>query len=740
MANKNGKDRKEGAPREQELFQSPRNGRKEPGGGVNGRRLKDREKEKVEKLNPDTKKSIWGMIFLGISLLLFLAWANLAGSAGRAIYDLLHQTLGVGYFILPTTLLFVAGIFLISHNKRFVGITMTGGLFIVLSVLGIIHVVSPGSAGWLGYALGSLNIPFDQVGGFVLNAIILAVSILVTTNTSIRISMPKLWGKTEKKKNEEVAITGVSEEGDEDEESVLEEVAKPEAEPKKEEKKVSEPEIVEAMSAMPSGKALVSRPFKNYVPPPLDLLKSTVEKPTTGDLRGNANIIKRTLESFGVTVEMGEINIGPKFTRYTLKPAEGMKLSRITALNSDLALALAAHPIRIEAPIPGKSLVGIEVPNKSAAMVRLGSLLAYPEFQTKPLSFALGRDVNGEPMFANIEKMPHMLVAGATGSGKSILVHSLILSLLYKNSPANLKMVMIDPKRVELTMYNGLPHLALPVVTETKKALAVFRWAISEMERRYVLFESQGRRDIQSYNGKNPEEPLPYIVVIVDEMADLMTQYGKEVEGSIIRLAQMARATGIHLVLATQRPSVEIITGLIKANITNRIALQVASGIDSRTILDTTGAEKLLGGGDLLFISQELSQPRRIQGAYVSEDEITAVTNFIRKHNEVVDEAIAIEDQTNGNTAGSAPLMSGVEVLDEFMDGDDDDDEMYDEAVAEVAMAKKASASLLQRRLKIGYARAARLLDLMEKRGIIGPGDGAKPREVYLDRLPHQTQ
>ncbi len=471
----------------------------------------------------------------------------------------------------------------------------------------------------------------------------------------------------------------------------------------------------------------------NYVPPPLDLLKSSIEKPTTGDLRANANIIKRTLESFGIPVEMGEINIGPKVTRYTLKPAEGVKISRITALGQDLALALAAHPIRIEAPIPGKSLVGIEVPNKAAALVRLGSLMSYPEFNASgPLGFVLGRDVTGEPIFADLEKMPHLLIAGATGSGKSVAVHSLVTSFLYKNSPAQLKFIMIDPKRVELSIYHNIPHLVSPVVTENKKAVGVFRWAIGEMERRYATLHAAGSRDITSYNKNGgKDDPMAFIVIIIDELADLMTSYGREVEGSIVRLAQMARAVGIHLVLTTQRPSVEVITGLIKANVTGRIAMQVASQIDSRTILDTGGAEKLLGGGDLLFQSAELSKPKRIQGSYLSEEEINKVADFIREHNLGGVEA----DEEGVNFLNAKTEDAKGDLFDDFAD-DDDEDELYDEAVRVVSDAQKASASLLQRRLSVGYARAARLLDIMEKKGVVGPGEGAKPREVFIEKLP----
>jgi S-DNA-T family DNA segregation ATPase FtsK/SpoIIIE len=438
---------------------------------------------------------------------------------------------------------------------------------------------------------------------------------------------------------------------------------------------------------------------------------------------------------------MGEINIGPKVTRFTLKPAEGVKLTRITALSQDLALALAAAAIRIEAPIPGKSLVGIEVPNKVASTVHLGSMLSYTDFTGGgPLVFPIGRDVTGEPIFGNIEKLPHLLVAGTTGSGKSIFIHSVIVPLLYKNSPDQLKLILIDPKRVELSIYEGIPHLIAPVITEGKKSIAVFRWAISEMDRRYELFMKAGSRDIRSYNKNNKDEALPYVMIVIDEMADLMATFGREIEGYIVRLAQMARATGIHLVLATQRPSVNVVTGLIKANIQARAALQVASQIDSRTIIDTAGAEKLLGKGDLLFISNDYSKPKRIQAGFISEEEIRSVVKFIRDNNETLAPTEPTqESQALGNamTEATAPpsaarATDGKDIFDDYAGTNEDEDEMLTEAIQVVKEAKKASASLLQRRLQVGYARAARLLDIMEEKGLIGPGDGAKPREVYI--------
>ncbi|HTY39998.1 MAG TPA: DNA translocase FtsK [Candidatus Paceibacterota bacterium] len=677
-------------------------------------------------LHPDTLKSIWAVVFLGCGLVLALAYFGNAGPAGQFIYDIFSALLGDwGYVVLPLSLFLVAGVFFVSHRRKIVGLTSLGGLLLILSVLGLMHLLAdPIHSGWSGYVLGALEMPFGHVAAIILNVIVLCVALLITLNVPLR--WPHRTEAEEEDEDVKIAPAKTTE-------------SAPKNGAKKEEEDRPEPDVViaEDRGRLPlfgKGKKPAAPKFPNYVPPPLELLKSSVEKPTTGDLRANANIIRRTLESFGIPVEMGEVNIGPKVTRYTLKPAEGVKLSRITALNQDLSLALAAHPIRIEAPIPGKSLVGIEVPNKAAAVVRLGSLMAYPDFQAGgPLGFVLGRDVSGEPVFANLEKMPHMLVAGATGSGKSVAVHSLIVSMLYKNSPAQLKLVMVDPKRVELSIYENIPHLISPVITENKKAAGVFRWAIAEMERRYELLQAAGSRDITSYNKNGgKDDPLPFIVIIVDELADLMTSYGREVEGSIVRLAQMARATGIHLVLTTQRPSVEVITGLIKANITGRIALQVASQIDSRTILDTSGAEKLLGGGDLLFVSAELSKPRRIQGAYISEEEINAVADFIREHN--LGAAEAVSDQAvNFDAAAPKTEPQDGNIFDEFMTSDTSD-EMYDEAVQVVAEAQKASASLLQRRLKVGYARAARLLDLMEEKGIIGPGDGAKPREVFLEK------
>ncbi|HUX36081.1 MAG TPA: DNA translocase FtsK [Candidatus Paceibacterota bacterium] len=698
----------------------------------NGRNANNKE----HRLHPETKNSIWGMVIAGLSIIFFLAGFHKAGPGGEFLYGIFKTLLGLGYLAFPAILMVVAGVFLVSQQKRFMSITLLGALLFILSVLGLIDIAEAGGGGWLGLILGSLKIPFGSLAASVIDSIAMAAAILVTLNVPLKIKFPE-------KKEREVPLN-------EEEENKIAAVEKEQKEisksPEPEEVKVAEHKT--PIFAKIKKSSIGSFPAqgwsafggKNYVPPTLDLLKSSVEKPTTGDLRANANVIKRTLDSFGIPVEMGEINIGPKVTRYTLKPAEGVKLARITALGQDLAMALAAHPIRIEAPIPGKSLVGIEVPNKAAALVRLGSLMAYSEFNASGLlGFTLGRDVTGEPIFANLEKMPHLLIAGSTGSGKSIMIQSLIISLLYKNSPATMKMIMIDPKRVELSGYEGIPHLVSPVIVENKKALNVFRWAVKEMEQRYELLQKSGNRDIKSYNEKikgapsdkeDAPQPLPYIVIIVDELADLMSSYGREVEGYVVRLAQMARATGIHLVLSTQRPSVEIITGLIKANITSRIALQVASQIDSRTIIDASGAEKLLGAGDLLFISSDLSKPKRIQGAYISEDEIKKVADFIRDNNEMSGDEIQFSaDNASGNGNGNENMFH---LFDDSLE--ENGDEMYDEAVEVVRQAQKASASLLQRRLKVGYARAARLLDLMEEKGIIGPGEGAKPRDVYLGK------
>ncbi len=705
--------------------------------GKKGKRRKQEEKEESEDegdgwLKPETKRSIWGIVLIVFGIILILAKADKAGPVGEFLAKIFGTLLGWGYLILPLSFLLGGGALITTNKKRPSWIVFTGMTMLILSALGLIHIFKPDGGGWLGLVLGSLKIPFGQIASSIINFAILIISVLVVLNVPIKISLPK------KKEKAKLEVTGESEEEDEETEEDEKDEKKEESEEEDEDKPEEKESLIKSFHLFDKKpKAVTVRKIKNYVAPPLDLLKSSSEKPTTGDLRANANIIKRTLESFGIAVEMGEINIGPKVTRYTLKPAEGVKLTRITALNQDLALALATHPIRIEAPIPGKSLVGIEVPNKAAALVHLGSLIGYQEFQTVgPLAFALGRNVSGEPIFASIDKMPHLMVAGATGSGKSIMIHSIIISLLYRNSPSTLKLILVDPKRVELSVYNNLPHLATPVITENKKAINALRWAINEMDRRYDTLLHAGKRDIKSFNEANKEEALPYLVIVIDELADLMASYGREVEGAIVRLAQMARATGIHLILSTQRPSVEVITGLIKANITSRIALQVASQIDSRTILDTAGAEKLLGGGDLLFVSSEMSKPRRIQGGYISEDEVIKVATFIKENNQFEpdeEEEIDLEKSPEGGS-------NSKDVLDGFDAENGTDDEMYLEAVQVVSEAGKASASLLQRRLKVGYARAARLLDLMEENGLIGPGDGAKPREVYSDKMPQSFE
>ncbi len=670
------------------------------------RKSRNEEKKNSEEINrglhPDIKKIILIIVFIALAALFILAALSQAGPAGIWFYKVFKKLFGWGYYLFPTISFLVAFSLVATERRKLFGLTLISAFIFLISGLGFIDIISPGRGGLTGALIGSLKSPFGATASLIITFTALIISFLMVLNRPLKFSLPKIQKPELQIKEPELNVNAVGT-------TTTEETPKMQI------------AIKELAVETKSKQTNPLKAIKNYVPPPLSLLNTASEKPTIGDLRANANIIKRTFESFGIPVEMGEINVGPTVTRYTLKPAEGVKLSRITVLNQDFALALAAHPIRIEAPIPGKSLVGIEVPNKSAALVRLGSLLSYPEFQkSEPLSFILGRNVSGEPVLANVDKMPHLLIAGATGSGKSILIHSFLISLLYKNSPEMLRMILIDPKRVELSVYDGIPHLMAPVITENKKAIGSLRWAIQEMERRYEILLQAGVRDIKGYN--KSELKMPYLLIVIDELADLMASYGREVEGSIIRLAQMSRATGIHLAVSTQRPSVEVITGLIKANITSRIALQVASQIDSRTILDTGGAEKLLGNGDLLFVSAESTRPRRIQGAYVSESEVKKVVDFIRKNNEETN------NEEEVKLDASIPTTSALNF--DGYEKNNGDDELYEEAVDVVRVANKASASLLQRRLKVGYARAARLLDIMEENGIVGPGEGAKPREI----------
>jgi S-DNA-T family DNA segregation ATPase FtsK/SpoIIIE len=458
--------------------------------------------------------------------------------------------------------------------------------------------------------------------------------------------------------------------------------------------------------------------------PPLEILSQGKEEVLAPDIKTTSQIIEKTLENFGIKIEVVDVEVGPAITRFSIKPGEGIKLSKILSYQSDLALALGTPNLIIETPIPGKAVLGIQVPNKKSAIVRLGNLLREKEFlEGGLLTFPVGRKINGEVLFADLAKMPHLLIAGTTGSGKSIFIHNLLISLLMKNTPETLNLILIDPKRVELINYSDLPHLIMDPVVETKKTLGVFNWLIEEMEERYKLLQETKSRDIDSYNQKQinrKEKIMPRIVLAIDELADLMVTYGSNIEAMIIRLTQMARATGIHLILATQRPSVDIVTGLIKANIPNRICFKVASYVDSRTVLDTGGAEKLIGSGDGLFISTTLHRPIRIKAPFLTESEIHKVIDFWKDQAE----ELPFERQT-------IPLEE-IENKIITLDEEAEDEELFKSAVKIVLEAGKASTSLLQRRLKIGYARAARLLDLMEEKGIVGPQEGSKPRKVLI--------
>ena len=689
----------------------------------------------------DAKRKIVGVLFFVFALIFVFSFFEKAGEAGAFLFSLAMVLLGKAVFLLPLFLV-VAGLVLFAMRSFSLWQGLLALFLLMAGVGGILGVAARSEAtniqemaGWLGFLV---SWPVFAAFGFWVGEIIFGAVVLV--------SGILFWQLMDHERLQESAFTQGAkekmrrifepkfkvEELESEPEPELQDLTPEETLPQREEKKKKK-EQGGVMEMLPIG--------EDYKFPPTSLLESESGVPNAGDIKIYSAIIKKTLENFDIPVEISEVNIGPSVTQYAFKPAEGIKLARITALSSDLALALAAHPIRIEAPIPGRSLVGIEIPNKVRTLVRLRALIENSHFQnsSSPLLITLGKDVAGTPVFADLRHMPHLLVAGATGSGKTIAVSNVILSLIYQNPPSNLRFILIDPKRVEFPVYNDLPHLLTPVILDTQRAVNSLKWLLKEMERRFQVLSSVGARDIASYQAmqkehmqkqskaKTPQEEewetMPYIVLVIDELADLMVSRGKEIEAMVVRLAQMARAVGIHLVLATQRPSVEVITGLIKANITARVAFQVASQVDSRTILDAAGAEKLLGRGDMLFISSDFSRPKRIQGGYTSDTDVKRVVQWIQKNKKELPEDHIPEDEL------AQAVSQGMETGGREQGGDEDS--LYEEAKQVVLQAKKASASLLQRRLKIGYARAARLLDILEDRGVIGPGEGAKPREVY---------
>jgi len=683
-------------------------------------------------LRTETKRSILAILAIVCAALFIAAPFGQGGVVGGTAYKLLVSLFGIGYYLLPIASVFIAiGLMRTEAEKQDIGSgRVVGATLLFLSGTALLSILD-NQGGLAGAVIGKpFTYLFDYTFGTVILGALAIIGTLLALDTPLGLPRLSLWNKkqvaeTESEEDDVQIAPSYNEEHEEPAPAVAAFATK------KPEKK-AEP-IVEDV---PQAVGFQLRDTA-YTPPPVTLLEREKGKPETGDIKANANIIKRTLQNFGITVEMDEVSIGPSVTRFALKPAEGVRLQKIVSLQNNLELALAASPVRIEAPIPGKSLVGIEVPNQKKATVALASLLIDPKFvdEKRPLFCALGRDIAGAAHYLNLAKMPHLLVAGATGSGKSVTIHTMITSLLYRNGPGNLRFIMIDPKRVELTMYNPIPHLLTPVITDPKKAILSLKWAAKEMERRYNLLESHSVRDINSYHenvvakwdpakaaeGEASPDQMPYIVIIIDELADIMQSYPRELEAAIVRLAQMSRAVGIHLILSTQRPSVNVITGLIKANVPARIALQVASQIDSRTILDAPGAENLLGAGDMLFQSADMAKPHRIQTAFVSENEVKEIANFIKKHNEPSVDDIAITSQ--GNDASPNALFSAT-----MDDGADDD--LFEEAKQTVEEAGKASTSLLQRKLRVGYARAARLMDVLEAKGIIGPQDGARPRDV----------
>lgn len=717
-----------------------------------------RRKSRKLKIKNDTLKSIFA---LGLVLAGVLSLISVFTSKGTLL-SLISKTqfhfVGNGVFLVPVILLLAALLLFDSIDWEFVQArVLFGVLLLLVSVSGLSSIVfSEKSGGKLGALLSQfLEGSVTNYGGALVLFVTLVIALILVFDVSLDSLFGALGSLTSKLSFSLPAISNPlgsvkpilrKDDFDTEEDDFAAPLRIQPKEPKKEKPKETTIEIIPSASEpveVKSGRGPVlsggkispsSLPYTDKVweYPPLELLSDAANIPADrGDVKLRQQIIEKTLASFGIKSRVAEINNGPAVTQYALETISGTKIAKVTNLQNDIALALASPTgsVRIEAPIPGKSLIGIEVPNITTAIVNFKSLLTSDVMKASKskLTISLGHDVSGLPRVADISKMPHLLIAGSTGSGKSVFLHSVLFSLLYRCSPAECKLILVDPKRVELVNYHDIPHLLVPVITDAEKAPNAFRWAVTEMERRYKLFENAKVRNVNAYNELSGFQALPYIVIVVDELAELMALQPGEMERSICRLAQLSRATGIHLILSTQSPRVDVITGLIKANIPTRISFSVSSQIESRIIIDTVGAEKLLGKGDMLYVPHDTPKPSRIQGVFVSDKEIANLVGFLKNSGvkpEYKQEVLADQIPAKGSAVESS-------------------DELFDEAVNIISISDKASASLLQRKLSIGYARAARLLDELEEKGIIGPADGSKPRDVLKrasDSLAHSAQ
>ncbi len=689
-------------------------------------------------LGDDVRQSVMAIVLAAIGTVIALAFFGLAGGFGVWLDGVLSYAMGIARIVVPV-LLFLIAIDVVFRDKQLITFRGAASFALFLVALnGILNMFFANGAtggdalksagGIFGllvsqYLVGALG----SFAAFIVACAVLLVSCVLLLNASLTslLALPlSVFGgfgarNNETSEHEDDVPFDDRRKMDDGEEVRSEE----HSESDEEEEEADEPQGKKRpLIYNGNTEHVMTTRERRTIEIPLELLEHKSSEAKSGDLDRGTELIIKTLHQFGIDVEVEEVRVGPTVTQYALKPPAGIKLARIVALQNDLALALAAHPIRIEAPIPGKSLVGIEVPNQTIGRVSLRELLESKEFKHRKSSFSvpIGKDITGATQMMMVERAPHMLVAGATGSGKSVCLNDIIISLLYQNGPDDLKFIMVDPKRVELSVYAGIPHLLIPPIVKADEAINALKWAVREMERRLDHLSKFGAKDIDSYNAKSKER-MPRIVIVIDELADLMSQNKRDVEAVIVRIAQMARAAGIHLILATQRPSVDVITGTIKANIPTRLAFAVASQVDSKTILDVAGADKLLGRGDMLISTPELSKPKRAQGAYVAESEIERVVAFLKEESEP-DYNYQITESGNG---------SGGVAMDPA-----DTDTLLDDAIEIAIDAGKVSTSFLQRRMKVGYSRAARIVDLMERLGVVGPADGAKPREVLVSEWP----